>query len=96
MSLDSLFDPRRKHASRRHLRVYALYELLFTLVDFAAAALFVIGSVLFFDESTARAATGCFLIGSVCFALKPSVRVMRELHLLRLGDVEQLAARATE
>ncbi|WP_139173009.1 YrhK family protein [Marinobacter sp. AC-23] len=91
-----LFDPDLKSASQKHVRIYAIYEVLFTLVDFAAAFQFIVGSVLFFNESTTYEATWLFLVGSICFALKPTIKVIRECHLLRLGDIELLAKRARE
>jgi len=89
-----MFDPKTKHASPRHSELYAFYELMFTLVDFMAALLFVIGSILFFQESTTYIGTWLFLIGSLFFALKPSIRLVREWHMLRLGQTETLAERA--
>lgn len=62
-------------------------------MDFAAALLFIVGSVLFFYEATQRVGTWMFLVGSVCFALKPTLRLVREIKLYRLGDTEDLADR---
>lgn len=91
-----MFDPRTKHASPEHARIYATYELLFTVVDFSAAFLFIVGSILFFNEDTTYAATWSFLIGSVFFGLKPCVRLLREWRLLQAGQIETLAERASE
>ena len=91
-----LFDPALKLASQKHVRIYAIYEMLFTLVDFAAAFQFIVGSILFFNESTTYVATWLFLIGSICFALKPAIKVVREYHLLKLGNTELLAKKASE
>ena len=91
-----MFDPRTKHASDQHCRLYAAYEIAFTIVDFLAASLFVIGSILFFNEPTVYAGTWLFLIGSVFFGLKPTIRLAREWHMLRLGKVGELADRARE
>jgi len=90
----SLFDPRTKHLSDDHGRIYALYEIAFTVVDVMAALLFVVGSILFFDESTVEIGTWLFLIGSVFFGLKPTIRLLREWHMLRAGRLEDLAERA--
>ncbi len=91
-----LFHPATRSQSERHARIFATYEIFHTLVDFAAAILFIIGSVLFFSEATTYVATWMFLIGSVCFALKPSIRLARELHYLRIGRLDVLAARSSE
>ncbi|MGF1562851.1 MAG: YrhK family protein [Geminicoccaceae bacterium] len=91
-----LFDPAHASRSARHARLYALYEILFTIADFSAAFLFIIGSILFFREQTVTLGTWMFLIGSVFFALKPSIRLAREVHYWRLGDVDLLAERAQD
>ncbi len=90
----TFFDPHNKSRSPNHRRIYALYEVAFTAVDFAAAILFLVGSALFFDKSLEHAALWCFVVGSVFFALKPTIRVAREIHLLALGDYSDLAERA--
>ncbi|WDR05987.1 YrhK family protein [Devosia rhodophyticola] len=74
-------------------RLYAIYELFYTLVDAMAAILFLIGSVLFFYDSLQTPAIWLFVCGSACFALKPVLRVVREFHLLALGDIDSLADR---
>jgi hypothetical protein len=91
-----LFDPDNRNKSHRHARLYASFEVLHTMVDFLAATLFIIGSVLFFSEQTKIPATWCFLIGSLCFALKPALRLIRELRLATLKETNALAARAPE
>ncbi len=74
-------------------RTYALFELVYTFVDFVAAALFVVGSIFFFSESLQTAGTWMFLVGSLCFAAKPTLRLTREIKLYRMGDDSDLAAR---
>lgn len=44
---------------------------------------FVIGSVCFFSEDLTLQADWLFLIGSILFAVRPSVAVIREVHLAR-------------
>jgi hypothetical protein len=88
-----LFHPADNRESPSSDDVYAAYEVAYTIVDFSAAAMFVVGSVLFFWESTTFAATWLFLLGSLCFAAKPSIRMAREIHLLRLGKKHALAER---
>ncbi|MHA3977221.1 YrhK family protein [Halovulum sp. GXIMD14794] len=87
------FHPGNRSRSDEHERIYAVYELWFTVVDFAAAICFVVGSILFFSEATTFAATWLFLIGSICFALKPSIRLAREWRYWRMGEIEKLAER---
>jgi hypothetical protein len=47
--------------------------------------------VLFFWRSTQVPAIWLFVIGSLCFALKPTLRLMRELSYLRLKKYAVLA-----
>ena len=70
--------------SPARLAVYARYQVVRTLVDFGAAACFVVGSLFFFSESTAIEADWLFLVGSVLFALKPTIDLVRAAHLRRL------------
>ena len=85
-----MFNNRLYTATPRHREVYGRYERVFTLVDFSAALLFVAGSVCFLFPELMTAGTWAFLVGSLAFAAKPSVRVAREFHLARLplpGDL---------
>ncbi|RAI04499.1 hypothetical protein DLJ53_03815 [Acuticoccus sediminis] len=92
-----MFEPHSNQGmSPRERRIYAAYELAYTLVDFGAAASFIVGSVLFFWESTMVAGTWLFLVGSVLFAAKPSIRLARELRKLGSGATEDVARRAVE
>lgn len=91
-----LFDPKARLRSPDHARVWAMYEIAYTAVDFCAAALFVIGSILFFWEETTVTATWMFLVGSVFFGLKPTISLLRELKFLRLGEVDKLAERGRQ
>ncbi len=87
-------ETRERSAASREL--YARYELLRTGIDFAAAACFVVGSVMFFSDAWMTTGTWLFLIGSICFAAKPSVKIIREIHLYRIGDTKDLAGRLGE
>ncbi|MCF3935120.1 YrhK family protein [Acuticoccus sp. M5D2P5] len=91
---ERLFYPRGYEMSPRRRRVYATYELIYTLVDFGAAISFITGSVLFFSEALRTAGTWAFLIGSILFAVKPALRLARELTDLHLGRTETVAKRA--
>jgi hypothetical protein len=86
-----IFQPQNNSASPEHERIYAIYEVWYTAVDFLAASLFLVGSVLFFWSSTQMPATWLFVIGSLCFALKPTLRLMRELTYLRMKKYAALA-----
>ncbi|HEX2175304.1 MAG TPA: YrhK family protein [Nocardioidaceae bacterium] len=53
--------------------------------DVLIALWFLIGSILFFWETTATAATWCFLLGSVEFLIRPVIRFARLVHIRRIG-----------
>jgi hypothetical protein len=89
-----IFTPENPLKDDRTRRLYALYELAYTVVDLTAAGLFIAGSVLFFSEETRTAGTWCFVGGSVFFAAKPALRIARELHYWRFGKLDELAKRA--
>lgn len=72
------------HPSPTHARVYGRYEKLYTLNDFCAALLFLVGSVMFFYQRLENPAVWCFVVGSVNFMLRPTIKVLREFHLARL------------
>lgn len=79
-----IFSLSNRRASRSHEEIVRRYEIARTVVEFLAAVTFIIGSVFFFYESLIYAGTWFFLIGSVLFAVRPSIRLLLELHLARL------------
>ncbi|MHC5654132.1 YrhK family protein [Stappia sp.] len=79
-----LFDARLRRASPSHETLVRRYELFRTVVEFLAALTFIVGSVLFFYDSLQVAGTWFFVIGSVLFAVRPTIRLALELHLARL------------
>ena len=87
----NFFDPDNHTKSAEHKQIYAMCEIAYTVVDFSAAALFVIGSILFFQESTTYIATWLFLVGSVLFGLRPTIKLYREIGYLRLGNHDDIA-----
>lgn len=88
-----IFESNHRDRSADHQRLYATFEILYTFVDFAAAVLFIIGSIMFFSEEWTRTGTWLFLVGSIFFAAKPALRVVRELKLAAIRDTEELAKR---
>lgn len=87
-----VLDPTLHTLSPRHLEVFWRYQLVRTGVDFAAACCFVVGSVFFFFESMAIPADWLFLVGSILFAVKPTIDMTRAMHLKRLPVPEQQKA----
>ncbi len=88
------FEPHGTTMPTRKRRMFAAFEIAYTLADFSAAGAFVAGSILFFYQDLQTAGTWMFLIGSVLFALKPTLRLVKELTLVSRGDVERVAKRA--
>ena len=70
-----------------------MFEILHTMADFMAAIAFLIGSILFFWPVFEVTAIWCFVVGSVFFCLKPTLRLVRELKLASIGDTDDLARR---
>ena len=58
-----------------------------------AALSFLVGSILFFWKSLGTAAISLFVIGSFYFAMKPTIRLVREQRLAAMDDEEDLARR---
>jgi hypothetical protein len=92
----ALFDSNAPDRSPAHARIYAMHEVLRTAVDFGAALCFLVGSVLFFWPETEFPAVWLFVIGSVFFILKPTLRLVRELQYVRLGRIGRLAERGAD
>jgi hypothetical protein len=68
------------------LEVRDRYEVLSIANDVLIAVWFVVGSVLFFFESTTVTGTWFFLVGSVQFLIRPLIRLLRRLHLRRYSS----------
>ena len=89
----AIFRHENRTRSERARRYYAASEILHTAVDFVAALSFLVGSILFFWKSLETAAISLFVIGSFFFAMKPTIRLVRELRLAAMGDEADLAGR---
>ena len=89
----TLFRHENRQKTEEARRLYATFEIIYTMVDFAAAMSFLIGSILFFWPAFETPAIWLFVVGSVLFATKPTLRLVRELRLAALGDTKDLAAR---
>lgn len=76
-----------------NLRVNGAYEALSIANDFLAGLLFLVGSILFFWKATETAAIWCFTVGSVLFVVRPTIRLVRRIHLGPAGGGEGEAAR---
>ena len=69
------------------IRLRKRYELLSILNDILVAVWFIIGSILFFGESTVTAGTWLFLLGSVQLLIRPVIRLVRSIHISRIGGI---------
>jgi YrhK-like protein len=79
-----ILDPVLNNLTSRHHEIFWRYQVVRTGVDFSAAACFVVGSVCFFYASLSLTADWLFLIGSLLFAVKPTIDLVRSVHLRRL------------
>lgn len=91
-----LFHHENRQLNAETRRVYAAFEIAHTTVDFLAALCFIVGSVFFFYDDLMEAGTWLFLVGSVFFAAKPSLRLAREVKLWSMGREDTLAERYEE
>lgn len=69
---------------REEMIIRQRYEALSVTNDFLIAMWFIIGSVLFFSPATSTAGVWFFLLGSIELAIRPVIRLTRQLHLRRL------------
>jgi hypothetical protein len=69
---------------REELVIRRRYEALSIGNDVLIAMWFLVGSILFFWETTTTAATWCFLFGSIEFLIRPAIRLARLVHVRRL------------
>lgn len=69
---------------RHELIIRQRYEVASIINDIFIALWFIVGSVLFFSEQESTAGTWCFLFGSIELLIRPAIRLLRHIHLLRL------------
>ena len=89
----TIFRHEARQATPETRRLYAQFEIAHTMVDFAAAFCFIVGSIMFFWQAWTYTATWFFTIGSFLFAMKPTLKLWREIRLYRTGQTETLADR---
>lgn len=82
------------HLGHEELVIRKRYETLSIVNDILIGLWFIVGSFLFFSESTSYAATWLFVIGSVEMLIRPLIRFARHVHLQKFhpGDSEAVAA----
>lgn len=62
------------------------YEVVSILNDILVALWFIAGSILFFSPSTTTTGVWLFLAGSIELMIRPVIRLVRRVHLQRLGS----------
>ncbi|MCG1029076.1 YrhK family protein [Virgibacillus halodenitrificans] len=69
---------------RQHTRFYKkIYQLLYTLNDFLLGLWFLIGSIFFYFEPLKTWGVTLFVIASLQFVLKPTIRLIHEIDAKR-------------
>lgn len=92
--LSRMFNYHDPAQTEQRKRIYAAFELWYTIVDVGAAVSFLAGSLLFLWEDTKTVGTYLFVGGSALFLLKPAIRLMRESKYAAGGEIDTLAHRA--
>lgn len=72
------------HLGHEELVIRQRYETLSILNDILIGVWFLVGSFLFFGESTTYAGTWLFVVGSVEMLIRPAIRLVRRVHLQRM------------
>ena len=72
--------------AREELVIRNRYETLSIVNDLLVAVWFLVGSILFFSESTTYVGTWLFVVGSAQLMLRPTIRLTRRVHLQRHHD----------
>jgi hypothetical protein len=60
------------------------YQTLSILNDFLIGLWFLIGSILFLNESTATTGTWLFIVGSFQLIIRPAIRLAAHIHLKKI------------
>lgn len=77
--------PVEVHAGHHELIIRGRYETLSIANDILIGVIFLVGSFLFFQDSTVYVGTWLFVVGSVLMLIRPSIRITRHVHLQRLS-----------
>ncbi len=87
----AFFNSENHNRGAAHGKTYDYCELSYTTVGFSAVALFVIGSVPFFNKITKHSGTWLFLIGSVLVGMRPAIKLACKCAYLRVGNYQDIA-----
>jgi hypothetical protein len=84
MSDPTASTPWYRHIGHGELLLRRRYETASIVNDILIAVWFIAGSIMFFYPATATLGTWMFLLGSIELAIRPSIRLIRRVHLHRL------------
>ncbi|MHA6802811.1 YrhK family protein [Salinifilum ghardaiensis] len=93
---DSSSTPLAIRLGREELLIRKRYETLSIVNDVLIALWFLIGSVLFFWDSTNTAGTWLFVLGSAELGIRPLIRLRRHVHLKRIHETPHPAAESDQ
>lgn len=74
------------HLERVELKVTSIYKLLYQINDVILGLVFLIGSFMFFRDSTMFAGTVLFVIGSVQMLIRPVISIIHDFHLSKVRE----------
>ncbi len=81
-----IFNPKNHTLSDAHCAIYSKTQIAYTINDIFAALTFIVGSILFFSPGIyTEIGTWLFLIGSICFGIRPSILLYREVQYMKLN-----------
>ena len=86
MPRSDIDNPLTIQLGHEELVIRRRYETLSIANDFLVAIWFLVGSILFLFPLHETLAIWLFIIGSVQFLLRPSIRLASHLHLQRIPD----------
>ncbi|MEB3367774.1 YrhK family protein [Saccharopolyspora mangrovi] len=76
--------PSRWHIGHGELLLRHRYETASIVNDILVATWFIAGSIMFFHPAMFNLGTWMFLLGSIELAIRPTIRMIRHVHLRRL------------
>ena len=82
------------HIGREELIIRDRYEVLSIGNDICIGLWFLVGSFLFLGSSTVTVGTWLFVVGSVQMLIRPTIRLVRRVHLQRIHAVAPTASAA--
>jgi len=82
----SIDNPLTLVIGHEQLVIRRRYEVLSIINDFFIAIWYLLGSVFFLYPSLEKVAIWLFIIGSVQFLIRPTIRLLTHMHVQRVPD----------